>query len=148
MKLLIIIAIIALILIFIPARSYSQIAQQNVRIPAKRTYRTTTSIPAPALFSFAPRTTDAVPVNYEAVCREMSYPAEAVHARIEGTVQVRVLVSEGGTYLRHQLMDSPAPALSQTVAQFVRKLSFRPATENGVATTGWVSVPFVFELDS
>lgn len=89
-----------------PTRSYAQFADNNIQIPAKRTYNmssrsvlsnTTPSTPAP--FAFEARTIEA------------------------------------GTYLNHKIMYSPGPALTQAVETQINTLSFRPASHAGIATT-------------
>lgn len=148
------IALIIVFATFTPARSYAQFADNNIRIPAKRTYTISSrsvlsnAIPStPAPFAFESRTIEAVPINYEEVCHAISYPAAAIAEDVSGTVQVRILVSEAGTYLNHKIMYSPGPALTHAVETHINTLSFRPASHEGIAATSWISLPFSFELE-
>ena len=73
------------------------------------------------------------------------YPAVALRARIGGVVLLRVLVSETGTPAEIQVIKGVAGGLTESAVAAVKSWRFTPATQNGVATPAWTTVPIPFE---
>lgn len=88
----------------------------------------------------------AKPLNYDQVCKTISYPKRAIEDGVEGMVKVHVLITDDGIYSHHLVLSSPAKMLTQAVEAQLTELKFQPATQNGKSTGSWLSVPFVFQL--
>jgi protein TonB len=75
------------------------------------------------------------------------YPPLARDAGIEGTVAIRVLVSEEGKVLDAVVLQSDVtPAMDQAAVQAALKCRFRPAKQRTVPVRAHVMIPFVFRL--
>lgn len=86
------------------------------------------------------------PINMDEISRVVEYPTILRDARIEGTVVMRVLVDKRGQYVKHIVINSPHPMLTDEVAEHVDKLQFTPAIQGGKPITFWVNIPFSFQL--
>lgn len=100
--------------------------------------------PPEDLSSF-PAPNEAVLVDKEAVAINLPQ----VKARIpkpqkKGKVVLRVLVSEKGKYLTHQVLKSTDPKLAEAVESVACKLEFLPASRAGKPIPLWVTVKFEF----
>src|SRR4029079_2664468 len=71
------------------------------------------------------------------------YPQEAFVKKIEGTVEVEILIDAGGNVARARVVQS-IPALDQAALQTVYQWRFSPAVKNGhpVATIARAPVQF------
>jgi protein TonB len=105
----------------------------------------------PTIDSDAPDTgTQAAPVEatlaYKAV--PLKYPPQALHARMEGTVLLRVLVDEHGVPQDVVIAKSSGYALLDRSAreQVLKGWKFEPAMANGQAMRAWAQVPVNFNL--
>ena len=75
------------------------------------------------------------------------YPPLAREAGIEGTVAIRVLVSEEGKVLDATVLQSDVtPAMNQAAVQAALKCRFRPAKQRTVPVKAHVMIPFQFKL--
>jgi protein TonB len=75
------------------------------------------------------------------------YPPLAREAGIEGTVAIRVLVSEEGKVLDASVLQSDVtPAMNQAAVQAALKCRFRPAKQRTVPVKAHVMIPFQFKL--
>jgi len=75
------------------------------------------------------------------------YPPLAREAGIEGTVAIRVLVSEEGKVLDATVLQSDVtPAMDQAAVQAAMKCRFRPAKQRTVPVKAHVMIPFQFHL--
>ncbi len=86
------------------------------------------------------------PINLAEIRKEIGYPGRALTAGIEGNVIARVLVSEKGYYVRHNMIRTVHPILEQEVEKHLHKLLFRPASNEGHPIRFWVNVPITFEI--
>ena len=91
---------------------------------------------------------EAQVLNLAEVCRQIEYPKEALHAGIEGIVQILVNVDEQGNYLEHKIAHSPHHSLSHALAPYIPCLGFEPAMHQGVQISGWKVVPFRFRISA
>jgi TonB family protein len=85
-------------------------------------------------------------LNYEAIKKEIGYPAKAKNAGIEGNIILRTLVDKEGNYKKHVIIRNSHPLLSNAVEEHVSKLRFQPAEQNGKQVMAWVTVSFSFKL--
>lgn len=106
----------------------------------------------PTIISDAPSTgTEAAPVEatlaYKAV--PLKYPPQALHAHMEGTVLLRVLVDEHGVPQDVMIAKSSGYALLDRSAreQVLKGWIFEPAMANGHAIRAWAQVPVNFNLN-
>jgi protein TonB len=77
-----------------------------------------------------------------------AYPASARRKREEGTVTLRVLVSDAGQPEKIALEHSSgSPALDLAALASVRRWRFAPARRGGAPHAAWVLVPIVFRLE-
>lgn len=75
------------------------------------------------------------------------YPPLAREAGIEGTVAVRVLVTEEGKVASAVVLSSDVtPAMDQAAIQAALKCRFRPAKQRTVPVKAQVMIPFQFKL--
>lgn len=87
-----------------------------------------------------------VPLNLDDVRKAISYPQEAKEARLEGKVSYRVLVSEKGEYVRHELIRASNPIFDRHCARKLTALRFQPGKMGDRAVPVWVTIPFSFQL--
>jgi TonB family protein len=73
---------------------------------------------------------------------EPEYPADLAGQGLDGIVMIRVLVSYDGQVLESEVQQGLQPALDQAALEAARGGKYTPATEAGVATEGWLTVPF------
>lgn len=76
-----------------------------------------------------------------------SYPEEARSQGWEGTVKIKVLISEQGTVKEVSLARSSGhDSMDQEALAVVQRWQFSPAFQDGKAMVAWVIVPVVFSL--
>ena len=129
---------------------------QPVTPPATMTNEDSTMATTPVAPAITP-TTDAPagagtePVEatlaYRAV--PLTYPSQALHARMQGTVLLRVLVDETGAPQEVIVEKSSGYALLDRSAreQVMRGWKFQPATLQGKAVRAWAHVPVTFNVN-
>lgn len=89
---------------------------------------------------------DEPPVLTEFVSPE--YPPLAREAGIEGTVAVRVLVSEEGKVISADVLSSDVtPAMEKAALEAAKQCRFRPAKQRTVPVKAHVMIPFNFRLN-
>lgn len=89
----------------------------------------------------------AVDTSY-AEMRPPRYPAEAIEARQQGKVVLRVLVGEDGMAQDVEVESATAPGVFDQVAiDAVATWRFNPGMRDGKVVPGWVLVPICFSLD-
>jgi periplasmic protein TonB len=79
----------------------------------------------------------------------LKYPAQALHARMQGTVLLKVLVDEKGLPQEVTIEQSSGYALLDRSAreQVLQGWKFQPAMVNGQAVRAWARVPVSFNLN-
>ena len=85
--------------------------------------------------------------NMEEVIDQLVYPIEARKNAIEGKVTVRFVVDEDGKIIKSTVVQACDPVLEAAMTKVVDQFEFTPATLNGLATAGKVTVPFRFKLE-
>lgn len=81
--------------------------------------------------------------NFAEVWACIPYPPLARDAGIQGTVVFRVLFDAEGEYVRHKLIKTVHPILTQAFEPYVPCLKMVPAIgADGKPTGSWVNVPF------
>lgn len=90
--------------------------------------------------------TDAYPTNMADFKAAVGYPEKAREAKIHGRVVLRVEVSPEGRYMRHVVLKSPHPMLTQLVQEHAAMLQFMAATRDGKPVSEWVTIPLDFRL--
>jgi TonB family protein len=88
-----------------------------------------------------------VPLNLDDVRKSINYPQEAKEARLEGKVSYRVLVSDKGEYVRHELIRATNPIFDRHCARQLKALRFQPGKMGERAVPVWVTIPFAFQLN-
>jgi serine/threonine-protein kinase len=76
----------------------------------------------------------------------LQYPAVAQRQRIEGTVELNVLVDERGVVLEVQVVSGARTGLKEAATENVRRRRYRPATKDGIPVKVWMPVNVRFEL--
>jgi TonB family protein len=78
----------------------------------------------------------------------LQYPPIALRQRVEGTVEVSVLVDEKGQVIEAKLVTAAGGrvGLNEAALDNARKRRYRPATKDGVPVRVWVPVRVKFEL--
>jgi TonB family protein len=76
---------------------------------------------------------------------EPSFPAEALHDHVKGTVVVRFAVDAEGVPHRIVIQQPLGYGLDQRVAETVERLRFKPATLNGRPVAAWLTLRQEFE---
>lgn len=74
------------------------------------------------------------------------YPEQARKKGIEGTVYVKMLVSEKGVVKNAQVIQSDAEILNKASIDAAMKWRFTPGAKNGKAVSTWIVLPFKFKL--
>jgi protein TonB len=76
------------------------------------------------------------------------YPSLAREAGIEGTVAIRVVVSEEGKVIQASILSSDVtPAMEKAALEAAKKCKFRPAKQRTVPVKAAVMIPFQFLLN-
>jgi len=77
-----------------------------------------------------------------------TYPPIALRQRIEGKVDLSVLVDERGAVADTKVVTAAGgkAGLNEAASDYVRRWKFRPATKDGVAVKAWTPVSVVFML--
>jgi TonB family protein len=78
----------------------------------------------------------------------LNYPPIALRQRVEGTVELNVLVDEKGNVVDAQIVSGAAgkAGLNEAAVENVRKRKYRPASKEGVVVKVWVPVRVQFKL--
>lgn len=78
----------------------------------------------------------------------LSYPPIALRQRIEGKVDLTVLVDERGAVADARVVAGAGgkSGLNEAASDYVRRWKFRPATKDGVVVKTWTPVSVVFML--
>ncbi|PYQ48896.1 MAG: hypothetical protein DMF78_20130 [Acidobacteria bacterium] len=78
----------------------------------------------------------------------LAYPPIALRQRIEGKVDLSVLVDERGVVTDAKVVAAAGgkAGLNEAASEYVRRWKFRPATKDGVAVKTWTPVSVVFVL--
>ena len=78
----------------------------------------------------------------------LAYPPVALRQRVEGSVDLSVLVDERGNVTEARIVSAGAggAGLPEAAADYARKWKYRPATKDGVAVKVWKPVTVVFKL--
>jgi protein TonB len=103
----------------------------------------TTLAPAPGqLYS------ESDPEVVKAECQSCptDYPPVLERLRLEGDVEVQLLVDENGHVTEARATGAPRRELKDAAVQTVRKWRFRPATRHGVPGKLWRTVTVKFRL--
>ncbi|MEM6346856.1 MAG: energy transducer TonB [Bacteroidota bacterium] len=85
-------------------------------------------------------------LNISVAINKHPFPLILEDAGIEGSTMIRVLVSEEGDYLDHQVILSVHPILAKYWSQVVKELVFSPAQHQGKNIAFWVNIPFNYRL--
>jgi TonB family protein len=73
---------------------------------------------------------------------EPAYPAGAVDLGLSGLVMVKVLVEYDGQVGEAEVTQGLHPTIDEAALEAARGGRYAPATENDIATDGWLTVPF------
>lgn len=78
----------------------------------------------------------------------LQYPPIALRQRVEGTVELNVLVDEKGNVTDAQIVQGAGgkAGLNEAAVENVKRRKYRPATKDGVPVKVWVPVRVVFKL--
>lgn len=77
----------------------------------------------------------------------LEYPASAVRDGVEGTVKLKVLVTEGGQVAEAAVVDSSGDRrLDAAALEFVRGWRYRPAVQDGKPRRVYTYARVTFEL--
>jgi TonB family protein len=76
------------------------------------------------------------------------YPPIALRQRVEGTVELNVLIDEKGNVVDAQIVAGAASkaGLNEAALENVKKRRYRPATKDGIVVKVWVPVRVQFKL--
>jgi TonB family protein len=73
---------------------------------------------------------------------EVAYPAEAAELDLSGLVMIRVLVGYDGQVAEAEVMQGLHPVVDTAALEAARGGRYAPATQSGIATDDWVTIPF------
>ncbi|MBI3931853.1 MAG: TonB family protein [Acidobacteria bacterium] len=78
----------------------------------------------------------------------LQYPPIALRQRVEGTVELNVLVDEKGQVVDAQIVTAAGgkSGLNEAAVENVKKRKYRPATKDGIPVKVWIPVRVKFEL--
>ncbi len=80
--------------------------------------------------------------------RRLRYPAEALRAKLEGRVVLRVLIGRNGEIRRTLVESSDHELFSEPAIEAIKESIFTPAIQNQRKVACWVSIPILFRLHS
>jgi TonB family protein len=110
----------------------------------------TTAAPAPALKPGSLVNITDLGVTSPTIERKptVPYPPIAQRQRVEGTVELSILVDERGNVTDAQVVAGTGgrSGLNEAAIDAVKKYKYRPATKDGVAVKVWIPVKVKFEL--
>jgi periplasmic protein TonB len=89
---------------------------------------------------------EPVAVNMDELRKAVGYPPTAKEMQIQGKVVFRIYVDKDGSYLKHIVMRSPHPILTNAVVDKLKLLRFTPGIQAGKPIRVWVTLPFDFKL--
>lgn len=87
---------------------------------------------------------EPAPINLNEVTSNIGYPELLDNAGIYGKVIFRIEVDEEGGYVKHEVIRSPHPELSQLIEKELPNLRFTPAILQGRPVRSTVTIPFLF----
>ncbi len=87
------------------------------------------------------------PLNMDVLKKKIEYPQRARDAGIQGRVVLRVLIDKKGNYMKHKVVRSPHPWLSESGTAHIHLLKFSPGIKDGKAIPVWVTVPFDYKIE-
>ncbi|MCK9996976.1 MAG: energy transducer TonB [Candidatus Krumholzibacteria bacterium] len=73
---------------------------------------------------------------------QVEYPVEAADLDLAGMVMIGVLVGYDGQVAEVKVKQGLHPLVDQAALDAARGGRYAPANESGIATDGWVTVPF------
>lgn len=129
---------------------------EEARLAAASAATTTTTL-APATTLPAVRAGALVDLNEAGVigpvpekAPPVQYPPAALRQRVEGTVELNVLVDEKGTVADVQIVTGTGgrSGLDEAALDNVKRRHYRPATKDGIPVKVWVPVRVQFKLPS
>ena len=90
------------------------------------------------------------PLNMQEFLEASAYPGKAKRKGIEGTVMIRVLASEEGSYVKHVVLNREImdPFLVEACESHIPMIKFSQAIDtNGVPIQFWVNIPIAYKLN-
>lgn len=92
--------------------------------------------------------------GFAAIQENLTYPAEAKQAGVEGRVILNLCIDEKGKIIDSKILktiDSTAETkgdygLSEAALQAVKSIEWKPASQRGKPVKVWVGIPVVFKL--
>ncbi len=126
-------------------------ATTSTTLAPTTTTTTTTTLPAlrpGALVNLSD--SGVIPPVPDAKAHPLVYPPLALRFRIEGTVDLNVLVDETGSVAEVKLVTGAGGkwGLNEAAMEHVKRQRYRPATKDGVPVKVWISVRVPFKLPS
>lgn len=100
-------------------------------------------------FADMPDSVTTEPVMNVKSCRQPVYPAQALAAKIEGTVKLAFLVRADGT-VRETVVrkTSGDAALDETARAALGKCRFQPGTVNGAPKEQWTESDYTWQIEA
>lgn len=86
------------------------------------------------------------PQNVDEVKQIIGYPKAARVQQIQGKVVVQILVDRQGQSVKHLILRSPHPLLTEAVVAALPKLKWTPALQKQKPIMCWVTLPINFQL--
>jgi TonB family protein len=130
------------------AARVAALAATTTTLPAPTT--TTTTVPAIRPGTLVNLSDPGVIAPVPTFTPQLSYPPIAQRQRLEGTVELNVLVDERGMVVDAQVVQGAGgkAGLNEGAIENVKKRKYRPATKDGVPVKVWVPVRVQFKLPS
>jgi len=99
-------------------------------------------------FADMPDSVTTEPVMNARSCRKPEYPAQALAAKVEGTVTVAFLVRADGTVREAVVRKTSGNAsLDEAARAALAKCRFQPGTVNGAPKEQWTETDYVWRAD-
>lgn len=84
---------------------------------------------------------EPIPLNIDEFNRKIGYPLPLREAGIIGQVVFRILIDKEGNYVRHEVIRSPHPLLTEAFEKHLSELTFAPAMKEGMPVPFWINLP-------
>jgi protein TonB len=85
-------------------------------------------------------------IDIKALQSSIIYPSEALRLRVEGKVNIAVLVEKSGIPKNYIVESADSPLLIAEAVRVVMNATYSPAIQNGQPIACWVSLPIIFKL--
>ncbi|MEX0747259.1 MAG: energy transducer TonB [Rhodothermales bacterium] len=116
-------------------------------LPPPPTIEEAEEVPEPEIFVIVEEMPEMIG-GAASLSRAVEYPSIARQAGIEGTVVVKIVVTENGKPESPEILKSPSEVLDRAAVTAVMQQTFKPGRQRGRAVATFMAIPVRFRLTS